>query len=75
MPKRVSIALTGAVPDHHGFLHVTPNCMSLEGSERGRLALRSRREPLATPVAAFRRGGGERHSIASGLPRVVLGPP
>ena len=33
MPKRVSIALTGAVPDHHGVLHVTPNCMSLDDLE------------------------------------------
>jgi hypothetical protein len=24
MPTRVSIALTGAVPDHQGVLHVTP---------------------------------------------------
>jgi hypothetical protein len=30
MPKRVSIALTGVVPDHHGVLRVTPNCMSLD---------------------------------------------
>ena len=33
MPKRVSIALTGAVPDHHGVLHVAPNCMSLDELE------------------------------------------
>ena len=33
MPKRVSVALTGAVPDHHGVLHVTPNCMSLDELE------------------------------------------
>jgi hypothetical protein len=30
MPTRVSIALTGAVPDPQGVLHVTPNCMSLD---------------------------------------------
>ena len=33
MPKRVSIALTGAVPDDQGVLHVTPNCMSLDELE------------------------------------------
>src|SRR5687767_6268357 len=33
MPVRVSIALTGAVPDCHGVLHVTPNCMSLDELE------------------------------------------
>ena len=33
MPTRVSIALTGAVPDHRGVLHVTPNCMSLDELE------------------------------------------
>ena len=30
MPTRVSIALTGAVPDHQSVLHVMPNCMSLD---------------------------------------------
>ena len=33
MPTRVSIALTGAVPDDQGVLHVTPNCMSLDELE------------------------------------------
>ena len=33
IPKRVSIKLTGAVPDHHDVLHVTPNCMSLDELE------------------------------------------
>jgi hypothetical protein len=29
----LSIALTGAEPDHQGVLHVTPNCMSLDELE------------------------------------------
>ena len=33
IPRRVSIALTGAAPDHQGVLHVTPNCMSLDELE------------------------------------------
>jgi hypothetical protein len=33
MPARVSIALTGAAPDHRGVLHITPNCMSLDELE------------------------------------------
>jgi hypothetical protein len=33
MPGRVSIALTGAAPDHRGVLHITPNCMSLDELE------------------------------------------
>ena len=32
-PRRVSIALTGAEPDHQGVLHVTPHCMSLDELE------------------------------------------
>ena len=30
IPRRISISLTGAAPDHQGVLHVTPNCMSLD---------------------------------------------
>ena len=29
IPRRVSIALTGAAPDRQGVLHVTPNGMTL----------------------------------------------
>ena len=32
-PARVSIVLTGAVPDGRGLLHVTPDCMSLDELE------------------------------------------
>jgi hypothetical protein len=33
LPAKVSIALTGAVPDQRGILHVTRNCMSLDELE------------------------------------------
>jgi hypothetical protein len=33
MPGRVSIALTGAAPDHQGVIHVSPICMSLDELE------------------------------------------
>jgi hypothetical protein len=29
-PAKVSIALRGAVPDEHGVIHMTPDCMSLD---------------------------------------------
>ena len=32
-PARVSIVLTGAVPDERGLLHVIPDCMSLDELE------------------------------------------
>jgi hypothetical protein len=32
-PARVSIALTGAVPDARGVLHVTGDCMTLDELE------------------------------------------
>jgi hypothetical protein len=32
-PTRVSIALSGAVPDHRGVLHVTRECMTLDDLE------------------------------------------
>jgi hypothetical protein len=33
MPARVSLALSGAVPDHQGVLHVTRACMTLDELE------------------------------------------
>ena len=30
---RVSITLTGAAPDPHGVLHLTPDCMTLDALE------------------------------------------
>jgi hypothetical protein len=33
LPARVSIALTGAVPDARGILHMTPDCMTLDELE------------------------------------------
>lgn len=33
LPARVSIALSGAMPDQRGVLHVTPNCMTLDELE------------------------------------------
>jgi hypothetical protein len=32
-PARLSIALSGAVPDHRGVLHVTGECMTLDELE------------------------------------------
>lgn len=32
-PVRVSVALTGAVPDEKGVLHVTPDCLTLDDLE------------------------------------------
>jgi hypothetical protein len=32
-PSRVSVALTGAVPDDRGVLHLTPDCMALDELE------------------------------------------
>ena len=32
-PARVSIALTGAVPDTRGVLHLTPDCLTLDDLE------------------------------------------
>jgi hypothetical protein len=29
-PARVSIAVHGAVPDEHGVIHLTPECMTLD---------------------------------------------
>jgi hypothetical protein len=33
VPMRVSITLTGATPDVHGVLHLTPGCMTLDALE------------------------------------------
>jgi hypothetical protein len=33
LPTRVSITLTGAVPDAQGVLHLTPDCMTLDAVE------------------------------------------
>ena len=33
LPARVSIVLTGAVPDAKGILHLTPDCMTLDALE------------------------------------------
>ena len=33
LPARVSIALSGAVPDARGVLHMTPDCMTLDELE------------------------------------------
>ena len=33
LPTRVSITLTGAAPDAHGVLHLTPDCMTLDALE------------------------------------------
>ena len=33
-PAMVSIALTGAVPDAHGILHLTSGCLTLDDLER-----------------------------------------
>ena len=32
-PTRISIALSGAIPDQRGVLHVTPECMTLDELE------------------------------------------
>jgi hypothetical protein len=32
-PTRLSIALSGAVPDHRGVLHITGHCMTLDELE------------------------------------------
>ncbi len=32
-PTRLSIALSGAMPDHRGVLHVTRDCMTLDELE------------------------------------------
>lgn len=32
-PARVSMALTGVIPDASGVLHLTPDCMTLDGLE------------------------------------------
>ena len=32
-PARVSLALTGVIPDASGVLHVTPDCMTLDELE------------------------------------------
>jgi hypothetical protein len=29
-PARVSIAVHGAVPDEHGVIHLTPDCMTID---------------------------------------------
>jgi len=33
LPARVSIILTGAAPDAHGVLNLTPDCMTLDALE------------------------------------------
>jgi len=33
MPARVSIVLTGTVPDARGILHLTPDCLTLDELE------------------------------------------
>ena len=33
LPARVSIVLTGAVPDAKGIRHLTPDCMTLDALE------------------------------------------
>ena len=33
LPARVSITVTGAAPDAHGVLHLTPDCMTLDALE------------------------------------------
>jgi hypothetical protein len=57
LPARVSIALTGAVPDQRGVLHVTPNCMSLDELESCINALQDELDLLRTEARQTFAGG------------------
>ena len=62
----LSIALTGAAPDHQGVLHVTPNCMSLDELEGCINALQDELDVIggeALPRLCQRHGGAGREDL------------
>src|SRR3954454_18397864 len=52
LPARVSIVLTGAVPDAKGILHLTPDCMTLDELES---CINGLQDELDVPRAEARR--------------------
>ena len=64
----VSIALTGAVPDAHGILHLTSGCLTLDDLERCITALQDELDVLrAEARRTFTTGTGHAGSAEPGL--------